>query len=140
LVAHPLATAAIWARSQIASKNTKWATSAKEWPTHSLPPQNIQQIIFFRGFQIRDFPGRIRNYSDAIPCVEDPKSIHIKFVRYSLSGRPGFSFVLYHKKRAGSRNSPSPIFVLTSKEMSSEYRHCTTTVGHICFFKPKSCS
>jgi hypothetical protein len=37
LVAHLLATAAVWVRIQISLKNTKWATLAKKWPTHSRP-------------------------------------------------------------------------------------------------------
>ena len=44
-VAHLLATAALWVRIQASLKNTKWATLAKEWPTHSSPPKNIQKKI-----------------------------------------------------------------------------------------------
>jgi hypothetical protein len=36
-----LATAAPWVRIQTSLKNTKWA--AKEWPTHSNPPKEINQ-------------------------------------------------------------------------------------------------
>ncbi len=43
LVARPLATAALWVRIQTYLKNTKWATYAKEWPTHSSPLKNIQK-------------------------------------------------------------------------------------------------
>jgi hypothetical protein len=39
LVARLLATAALWVRLQTSLKNTKWATYAKEWPTHSSPPK-----------------------------------------------------------------------------------------------------
>jgi hypothetical protein len=38
-VAHQLATAALWVRIQTSLKNHKWATEAKEWPTHSSPPK-----------------------------------------------------------------------------------------------------
>ncbi len=38
-VARLLATAALWVRIQTLLKNTKWATEAKEWPTHSNPPK-----------------------------------------------------------------------------------------------------
>ncbi len=34
-------TAALWVRIQTSLKNTKWATQAKEWPTHCSPPTNI---------------------------------------------------------------------------------------------------
>ncbi len=44
LVAHLLATAALWIRIQKSLKNTKWATLTKEWPTHYGPPKNIQKI------------------------------------------------------------------------------------------------
>ncbi len=40
LVAHLLATAALWVGIQASLKNTKWATYAKESPTHSNPPKN----------------------------------------------------------------------------------------------------
>jgi hypothetical protein len=43
LLARQLATAAFWNRIQTSLKNTKWATEAKEWPTHSSPAKNIQQ-------------------------------------------------------------------------------------------------
>ncbi len=43
LVDRLLATAALWVRIQTSLKNTKWATSAKKWPTHSSPPKNIQK-------------------------------------------------------------------------------------------------
>ncbi len=43
LVAYLLATAALWVRIQTSLKNTNWATQAKEWPTHSSPPKNIQK-------------------------------------------------------------------------------------------------
>jgi hypothetical protein len=39
LVALLLATAALWVRIQTSLKNTKWATYAKEWPTHSSKPK-----------------------------------------------------------------------------------------------------
>jgi hypothetical protein len=39
LVSHLLATAALWVRIQTSPKITKWQTYAKEWPTHSSPPQ-----------------------------------------------------------------------------------------------------
>jgi hypothetical protein len=38
-VARQLATAALWVRIQISLINHKWATQAKEWPTHSSPPK-----------------------------------------------------------------------------------------------------
>jgi hypothetical protein len=34
-----LATAVLWVRIQTSLKNHKWATKAKEWPTHSSPPK-----------------------------------------------------------------------------------------------------
>jgi hypothetical protein len=42
LVALLLATAALWVRIQTTLKNSKWATSAKEWQTHSTRPQKNQ--------------------------------------------------------------------------------------------------
>ncbi len=46
LVARLLATAALWVRIQTSLKNTKWATKAKEWPTHSSPPKkHLTKII-----------------------------------------------------------------------------------------------
>jgi hypothetical protein len=45
-VAHLLTTAALSGfESRHLSKNTKWTTYAKEWPTHSNPPENIQKNI-----------------------------------------------------------------------------------------------
>jgi len=38
-----LATAALWVRIQTSLKNTKLAAYAKEWPTYSSPPKNIQE-------------------------------------------------------------------------------------------------
>ncbi len=38
-VARQLATAVLWVRIQTSLKNHKWATKAKEWPTHSSPPK-----------------------------------------------------------------------------------------------------
>jgi hypothetical protein len=46
LVARLLATAAVWARVKTSLKNTKWAASAKKWPTQSSPPKNIQKNRF----------------------------------------------------------------------------------------------
>jgi hypothetical protein len=43
LVAHLLATAALWVRIQTSLKKTKWATKAKEWPSLSSPQKNIQK-------------------------------------------------------------------------------------------------
>ncbi len=43
LVARLLATAALWVRIQTSLKNTKWATEAKEWPTHSSPPKKEEK-------------------------------------------------------------------------------------------------
>jgi hypothetical protein len=45
LVARLLATAALGVRIQTSLKNTKWATSAKEWPTHSSPPKKYKKIL-----------------------------------------------------------------------------------------------
>ncbi len=45
LVAHLLATTALWVRIQTSPKNTKWTTKAKEWPTHSRLPKNTQKNI-----------------------------------------------------------------------------------------------
>jgi hypothetical protein len=43
LVAHLLATAIL---DQTSSKNTKWATETKEWPTHSsLPKKYLKKFI-----------------------------------------------------------------------------------------------
>jgi hypothetical protein len=39
LLARLLATAGLWVRIQTSLKSTKWATSAKEWSTHSSPPK-----------------------------------------------------------------------------------------------------
>ncbi len=49
LVARLLAAADLWVRIQTSLKNSKWATQAKEWPTHSEPFQkNLQKReIFF---------------------------------------------------------------------------------------------
>jgi hypothetical protein len=38
-VARQIATAVLWVRIQTSLKNHKWATEAKEWPTHSSPPK-----------------------------------------------------------------------------------------------------
>ncbi len=39
-VARHIAAAALWVRIQASlKKTTKWATLAKEWPTHSSPPK-----------------------------------------------------------------------------------------------------
>jgi hypothetical protein len=46
LVEHLLATAALRVRIQISHKNTKWASNAKEWPTHSSPPKNVKFFLF----------------------------------------------------------------------------------------------
>ncbi len=43
LVVRLLATAALRVRIKTSLKNTKLATYAKEWPTHSSPPKNIQE-------------------------------------------------------------------------------------------------
>ncbi len=43
MVACLLATPALWVRIQTYLKDTKWAKIAKEWPTHSSPPKNIQE-------------------------------------------------------------------------------------------------
>jgi hypothetical protein len=46
-VARLLATAALWVRIQTSLKNPKWATFAKEWPTHSnSPPKKYTKRIF----------------------------------------------------------------------------------------------
>jgi hypothetical protein len=45
LIARLLAPAALWVRIQTSLKNTKWATSAMEWPTHSSPPKKICKKI-----------------------------------------------------------------------------------------------
>jgi hypothetical protein len=45
LVARLLATAALLVRIQTSLKNTKWVTSAKEWPTHSSPSKNIYKKV-----------------------------------------------------------------------------------------------
>ncbi len=42
-VARQLATAALWVRIQTSLKNRKWATKAKEWPTHSSPPKKYSK-------------------------------------------------------------------------------------------------
>ncbi len=38
-VARKLASAVLWLRIQTSLENHKWATYAKEWPTHSSPPK-----------------------------------------------------------------------------------------------------
>ncbi len=35
-----LATAALWVQTQTSLTNTKWATLAKEWPTHYSSPKS----------------------------------------------------------------------------------------------------
>jgi hypothetical protein len=45
LVARPLAPAALRIRNKTSLKNTKWATKAKEWPTNSSLPKNIQKTF-----------------------------------------------------------------------------------------------
>ncbi len=47
LVARLLARAALWVRTQTSLKNTKWATKAKEWPTHSSPPKICNKYTIF---------------------------------------------------------------------------------------------
>ena len=50
LVARLLATAALWVRIQTSLKKTKWATWAKERPTHCSPPTKYtkkRKICFF---------------------------------------------------------------------------------------------
>jgi hypothetical protein len=59
-VARQLATAVLWVRIQTSLKNHKWATLAKEWPTHSSPPKQIYKknnhMIFTR--DMKCFAGR----------------------------------------------------------------------------------
>jgi hypothetical protein len=43
LVARLFATEALWVRLQTSLENTKWATYANEWRTHSSPAKNIQK-------------------------------------------------------------------------------------------------
>jgi hypothetical protein len=43
-----LSGSALWVRIQTSLKNHKWATQAKEWPTHSSRHKNIQQQKFNR--------------------------------------------------------------------------------------------
>ncbi len=62
-VARQLATAVLWVRIQTSLKNHKWATQAKEWPTHSSPPKKYTKkkvlqeedtnhvLIFFFAFR-----------------------------------------------------------------------------------------
>ncbi len=45
-VARQLATAALWVLIQTSLKNHKWATNAKEWPTHSSPPKKYTKKIY----------------------------------------------------------------------------------------------
>jgi hypothetical protein len=52
LVARLLASAALWVRIQTSLKNTKWATKAKEWPTHSSPPKKYTKTTFFPSQQV----------------------------------------------------------------------------------------
>jgi hypothetical protein len=40
-----LTTAALRVRIQTSLKNKKWATNAKEWPTHSSLPKDIQKKL-----------------------------------------------------------------------------------------------
>jgi hypothetical protein len=40
------ATAALWVRNQTPLKNSKWATQAKEWPTHCSPPKKYTKKDF----------------------------------------------------------------------------------------------
>jgi hypothetical protein len=54
LAAGLLATVAFWARIQTSLKNTKWATLAKEWPTNSSPPKNIQKVPVRQKIQALD--------------------------------------------------------------------------------------
>ncbi len=46
-VACQLATAVLWVRIQTPLKNHKWATYAKEWPTHSSPPKKYTKKCLF---------------------------------------------------------------------------------------------
>jgi hypothetical protein len=47
LEARLLAMAALWVRIQTSLKNTKWATQAKEWPTHPSPLKKEEERIPF---------------------------------------------------------------------------------------------
>ncbi len=51
-LARLLATAALCVRIQTSLKNTKWATEAKEWLTHSSPPKKCTRNIFFASFSL----------------------------------------------------------------------------------------
>ncbi len=54
LVAHRLVTAALWVQIQTSLK--KWATKAKEWPTHSSPPKIIYKKVLDNClFKINEF-------------------------------------------------------------------------------------
>jgi hypothetical protein len=55
----------------------KWATSAKEWPTHSSPPKKIQKKgLAGAVLRIRDvYPGsRILNFTHPRSLIPNPKT------------------------------------------------------------------
>jgi hypothetical protein len=56
LVSRLLDTAALWIRIQTAPKNTKWATSAKEWATHSRPQKIYKRKVLWAVFMNRPLP------------------------------------------------------------------------------------
>ena len=57
MVSRLLVTTALRVRIQTSLKNTKWATYAKEWPTHSSPTKKYKKVIniTFTGKGSRDY-------------------------------------------------------------------------------------
>jgi hypothetical protein len=45
-----IAIAALWIEIQTSLKNAKWATEAKEWPTHSSQPEKFFKKLLRRRF------------------------------------------------------------------------------------------
>jgi hypothetical protein len=62
LVAHLITSAALGVRIQTSLKNTKLATQANEWPTHSSPRKNIQKKLISLTQEYRTIENSVLNY------------------------------------------------------------------------------
>jgi hypothetical protein len=94
-----LGTAALWVRIQTSPKKTKWATSAKEWPTQSSPPKKCT-----------------KNQRDTL-LREVENKLKANCSKFSLSGNVGVSADV-PRRRSGRGGGGVWIFVQT-REMEN---------------------
>jgi hypothetical protein len=92
-VARQLPTAVLWVRIQTSLKNDKWATFAKEWPTHSSPPKKKKKKKKKKKIANNKVPN------NEIPKQQSSKNNKIPNALYSLYMIPNHK-IPNHKKNS----------------------------------------